>query len=253
MKRLFSYLQEKHGISRREYMQMLKEGAIYVDDHPVSSMQEMSTPGKTLEIRSWKKILLTEKIQELKRKQSMIVLFNKPKGYAVSKEDKHNKTIYELLPASRKKDFYYIGRLDKDSHGLLLLTNDTALVDFYEKPENDIHKIYEVQIDKPIKSNHIQQAKKWIPVDEEGNRIKTAPWKASGVSWELLKVVNIRYERVKDKYYAIVTLNEWKKRHIRRLFKALGYIVKDLKRTKVGIYQLWSIKLGKYMLQKYKA
>ncbi len=90
----------------------------------------------------------------------MIVLFNKPKGYAVSKEDKHNKTIYELLPASRKKDFYYIGRLDKDSHGLLLLTNDPALVDYYEKPENDIHKIYEVQIDKPIKSNHIQQAKR---------------------------------------------------------------------------------------------
>lgn len=90
----------------------------------------------------------------------MIVLFNKPKGYTVAKEDKHNKTIYELLPASWQKDFYYIGRLDKDSHGLLLLTNDPTLVDYYEKPENNIHKIYEVQIDKPIKTQHVQKAKK---------------------------------------------------------------------------------------------
>lgn len=96
----------------------------------------------------------------------MIVLFNKPKGYAVSKADKHNKTIYDLLPASWQKDFYYIGRLDKESHGLLLLTNDPALVDYYEKPENNVYKFYEVQIDKPFKSQHIQKVKKGILVDE---------------------------------------------------------------------------------------
>jgi 16S rRNA U516 pseudouridylate synthase RsuA-like enzyme len=45
----------------------------------------------------------------------IIVIFNKPKGYVVSKEDKHNKTIFELLPESWRKDFYYIGRLDKNS------------------------------------------------------------------------------------------------------------------------------------------
>jgi len=103
----------------------------------------------------------------------MIVLFNKPKGFTVSKEDKHNKTIYELLPKSWQKDFYYIGRLDKDSHGLLLLTNDPALVDYYEKPENKIYKVYEVQIDKPLKTNHIQKMKKGALVDENGVLINT--------------------------------------------------------------------------------
>lgn len=145
----------------------------------------------------------------------MIVLFNKPKGYTVSKEDKHNKTIYELLPQSWQKDFYYIGRLDKDSHGLLLLTNDPALVDFYEKPENNVYKVYEVQIDKPIKSHHILKAKKGVVADEQGNLVQTDTKKGKEMRregayshGELLKAVNVRYQPLKDKHYAIITLNE---------------------------------------------
>lgn len=252
--KLFSYLQEKHGISRREYMQMLKEEAVYVWWDLVKSIWADASVGSILEIRSKGKILLSESIHELRKKERVIVLFNKPKWYAVSKEDKHNKTIYELLPKSRQKDFYYIGRLDKESHGLLLLTNDPVLVDLYEKPENKIDKIYEVQIDKPMRSNHIQQAKRGIPVDEQGNLV-TATSKKSDTPpmWvEILKALHITYKSFKEKHFLTITLNEWKKRHIRRLLKALWYTVKDLMRVKVGKYQLGSIKPGKYMLQRYK-
>ena len=251
MIKIFSYLQDKHGISRREYMQMLKEQAVHVNNELVESMQATIKPGDTLKITSWKNTLLTEEIQDLRKKKRMIVLFNKPKWYAVSKEDKHNKTIYSLLPQSWQKDFYYIGRLDKDSHGLLLLTNDPTLVDYYEKPENNVHKIYEVQIDRPLKTYDIEKAKKWVLVDE--NWVRIIQWKSQpSETAEILKVVNMRYQMVKNKHYVAVTLNEWKKRHIRRLLKWLGYIVKDLKRIKVGKYQLWTIKPWKYMMQPYK-
>lgn len=141
-------------------MQMIQQHAVYLNDTLVESMQQEANPGDSIEIRKGKSVIFSEAIQALRNKKKMIVLFNKPKGYTVAKEDKHNKTIYELLPKSWQKDFYYIGRLDKDSHGLLLLTNDPALVDFYEKPENNVYKVYEVQIDKPVKTQHIQKAKK---------------------------------------------------------------------------------------------
>ncbi len=252
MIKLFSYLQEKQGISRREYMRMLQEHAVKINNTLVESMNAMVNVWDMLTVQSWKNILLSEKIAQLQKKKKMIVLFNKPKGYTVAKEDKHNKTIYELLPASRQKDFYYIGRLDKDSHGLLLLTNDPGLVDYYEKPTNKIHKIYEVEIDKPIKSQHVEKAKKGIVIDDQGVAVNTERWLGNPQTWELLKALNIRYQLVKGKYFVIITLTEWKKRHIRRLLKGLGYMVKDLKRVKVGIYELGTIKLGKYMLQPYK-
>lgn len=233
-------------------MQMLQQKAVVINGQPIESMQATANVWDALEIHSGRDILLSETIEEVKRKKRMIVLFNKPKGFTVSKEDKHNKTIYELLPKSWQKDFYYIGRLDKDSHGLLLLTNDPALVDYYEKPENKIYKVYEVQIDKPLKTNHIQKMKKGALVDENGVLINTEKWIGSKHTAETLKALNVRYQEVKNKHYAVVTLTEWKKRHIRRLFKALWYTVKDLMRVKVGKYQLGTIKPGKYMLQPYK-
>lgn len=238
-------------------MTMLQEQAVLLNNTVVESMNATANPWDNLTIRSGKKILLSEEIHELRKKKRMIVLFNKPKGYTVAKEDKHNKTIYDLLPESRRKDFYYIGRLDKDSHGLLLLTNDPWLVDYYEKPENNVYKVYEVEIDNPLKTQHIQKAKKWILADgngievpKDGKRRKNENLDSASV--ELLKAVNMRYQTLKGKHYAIVTLNEWKKRHIRRLFKALGYRIKDLKRVKVWKYLIWTIKPGKYMMQPYK-
>jgi pseudouridine synthase len=87
-----------------------------------------------------KKINLSKQITDL-------ILFNKPVGFVCSKSDKHNKTIYEVLPA-QYKNYFYIGRLDKDSRGLLLMTNDSALVNKFEHPSNKVEKEYVVEIDR---------------------------------------------------------------------------------------------------------
>ena len=207
--KLFSYLQRTHGVSRREYAEMIKQKAVYCNDTLVESFQADIAPGSKLEVRSRGKVVLSEEVKELQRRKTIMVLFHKPKGYTVAKEDKHNKTIYELLPKSRQKDFYYIGRLDKDSHGLLLLTNSPALVDYYEKPENNIYKTYEVQIDKALKSNHILKAKKGVYADESGMPVRDdLKGKNTQVGVELLKAISMVYKPFQGKHFVIVQLNE---------------------------------------------
>ena len=102
----------------------------------------------------------------------VIVAFRKPVWYVVSKSDKHNKTIFDILPPSWRKDFYYIWRLDKNSDGLLLLTNVPELVNEIEHPSKWILKIYEVEIDKPFKTSLREKFKKWVWVTEDGQLVK---------------------------------------------------------------------------------
>ncbi len=182
----------------------------------------------------------------------VIVAFNKPKWYVVSKADKHNKTIYQLLPPSWRKDFFYVGRLDKDSRGLLLLTNVPELVNEYEHPKNKIFKIYEVQIDNFIKKHHLQKLKRGVWITDDGEYIPDT--KINEHKWQhtdLLQFHDIHI--LKDrrwKFMARIVLTYGKKRHIRRALKAFGYKIYDLCRIKYGKYQLGNIKPGKYCIYK---
>jgi 23S rRNA pseudouridine2605 synthase len=81
-------------------------------------------------------------------KEQTVICFHKPTGYVVSKNDKHNATIYEILP-NEYRDYYYIGRLDKESEGLLLLTDTSELVNKLQHPSFDRKKIYVVTVHKP--------------------------------------------------------------------------------------------------------
>lgn len=157
-----------------------------------------------------------------------IVLFNKPVGYVVSKSDPHNTTIFEILPREFLQNFWYIGRLDKDSHGLLLLTNDSHLVHQYEHPSHDITKEYYVRLDNALSSKDLQECLKGVVSDDD-----------------LLRAVEIKALDGSNMYLSI-TLSEGKNRHIRRMFSALGYTVIDLQRVRFGEYRLGNIESGKF-------
>ena len=180
----------------------------------------------------------------------VIVAFHKPKWYVVSKDDKFNKTIYEILPKSWKKDFYYIWRLDKESDGLLLLTNVPELVNEIEHPSRNIFKIYEVEIDKPIKTRHRDKFKKWVLITDDGEYIQNPNeerWKWK--HFDFLQVYDISYHKDRRwNYFARILLTYGKKRHIRRLMKAFGYKVKNLTRVKFGKYELWKLKPWQYKI-----
>ena len=150
------------------------------------------------------------------------------------------------MPPSWRKDFYYIWRLDKNSDGLLLLTNVPELVNEIEHPSKWILKIYEVEIDKPFKTSLREKFKKWVWVTEDGQLIKDLKSeKFKGVPKDLLKVYDIHYTRDKKwKHILRIVLEYWKNRHIRRLLKAFGYKVKRLTRIKHWKYELGRLKPG---------
>jgi pseudouridine synthase len=157
-----------------------------------------------------------------------IVLFNKPVWYVCSKDDKHNKTIYEILPKDFQ-NYFYIWRLDKDSRGLLVLTNNSEIVNKYQHPSNWVEKEYNVQIDREFSIKDYKKMKKWI-VD----------------GWELLTVKMAKYYQEKNKYFVKIILIEWKKRHIRRILNTLWYKVIDLVRVREWQFELWNLREGNY-------
>lgn len=184
----------------------------------------------------------------------VIVTFNKPRWYVVSKYDKFNKTIFDILPSSWRNDFYYIWRLDKNSDWLLLLTNVPELVNEIEHPSRNIFKIYEVQIDKPLKTQLREKFKKWIFVTEEWeyvDNVKSDKWKWKNI--DFLQMYDVSYYKdSKWRYFLRILLTYWKKRHIRRMLKAFWYKIYSLTRVKFWKYELWNLKPWAYNIHTIK-
>ena len=154
------------------------------------------------------------------------ILFNKPVGYVVSRDGQGSKTIYDLLP----KELHHlkpVGRLDKDSSGLLLLTNDGALADELTHPRNQKTKQYQVCLDAPLAPLHRQM------ISDFGIQLADGPSK-------------LQLERLQDgdDTQWTVTMHEGRNRQIRRTFEALGYSVTKLHRTHFGPYTLNKLASG---------
>jgi pseudouridine synthase len=209
--KLLNYLQKKYAISRRWFTQLVDGGNVFLENKKIDSYKQ--------EVVDWQKIKVTlpnkiiEDTVHIENDESYLILFNKPKWYVASKADENNQTIYEILP-KEFANLYYIWRLDKDSHWLLLLTNDTNLVNEYTHPSHEVTKEYIVHLNSPITDFVMKWAKQWIE-DE----------------WEMLKAKKIELLPWRDKTRVKIWLNEWKKRHIRRMFRALWFRVEDLQRV----------------------
>ncbi len=223
--RLNKYVQENLWISRRKFVEMVKQGKVFVDNNKIESYAFVLTWWELLEIK-WEKIKQKIKLSE---KTVDMIVFNKPTGVVCSKSDKHNKTIYELLP-SKFANYFYIGRLDKDSRGLLLMTNDSGLVNKFEHPSHKIEKEYVVQIDKSFTNNDYVKMRKGV--SDEGDN---------------LEVKSAKYHDTRDKFFINIVLLEWKKRHIRRLLAKLWYAVLDLQRVREWKFTLGNVKEGNWI------
>ena len=216
---IIPFLQNSKWLSRRKIVSLIQNGQIFLNNEKIESFKSELKDSDILTIadNEWNKenITISEFTDSPKWK---LILFNKPKWYVVSKSDPHNSTIYELLP-EEFKNRYYIGRLDKDSRGLVLLTDTPALVHQFEHPKFEIEKEYLIQLSTPFREWDCQKVKSWI-IDE----------------WEQLKFLDI--QSTKNPLTYKVILNEWKKRHIRRVIKKLWYNLIDLQRIKEAQYYL---------------
>ena len=151
-------------------------------------------------------------------------MLNKPKGYLSASYDKYSHYILEFF---NHKDCFCLGRLDKDTTGLLLVTNDSSLK-FLLLPQNHVEKRYEVVVDKDLENDLIQQFLKGIIIDKD---VVCLPAK--------LEILNQRC--------CLVTICEGKYHQVKKMFLSCGYVVKDLKRISFGnLYLDTSLSEGEY-------
>jgi pseudouridine synthase len=157
------------------------------------------------------------------------IMLNKPVGYVCSRNGQGSRTIYELLPPEYQQ-LNPVGRLDKDSSGLLLLTNDGAFAQELTHPKYQKSKVYEIVLNKPLQPLHQQMISDFGVQLEDGRS----------------QFVITQIERGNTEYE--VTLHEGRNRQIRRTFAALGYTVTRLHRTHFGPYALNNLLSGQAKL-----
>ncbi len=163
-------------------------------------------------------------------KQHIYIALNKPKGFVVSKKTfKNEKSIYHLIPPQITKKYHlgYAGRLDIDSRGLVILTSDGLFIHHITHPKYKVLKRYLVQLDSPLLGYDLNLLTGRGVIDEN----------------EKLKALSISVKDPSKNIYEVI-LTEGKKRHIRRMFKALLYDVLDLYRVAIGKLDLEKLKIN---------
>lgn len=220
--RLNKFLAERLGVSRREADDLIAS-------HKVQINGKAATLGARVDKSS--KVCYNNKIVPFDTEYTYIA-FNKPTGYVCSRHAQGDTpTLYELLPDEFRK-LKTVGRLDKDSSGLILLTNDGDFAYQMTHPKFHKEKIYEVQLDRPLEPLHQQMISDYGVMLDDGPSKFTVAKKQS------------------DPHIYLATLSEGRNRQIRRTFAALGYRVTGLYRIQFGKFQLSGLKSGKYVIIK---
>ena len=207
--------------SRRQIAAVIKRGGIAVNGDIIQSFNEPVDPVKDV-------ITIDGKRISAAAEPIVYLMLNKPKGIISSTSDKRGqKTVIDFLPKKyRHIRLYPVGRLDKNSTGLILLTNDGDLTLRLTHPRFEQEKEYLVRIEQDLKPEERMKLEKGIQLDDG----KTSPTKVKA-----LKYPPSSYS---------VTIHEGKKRQIRRMFAALGYRVLELKRIRFGSLRLRALPEG---------
>lgn len=214
--RLNKLLAERLAISRRTADAVIDSGHVTVN----GSIPKLGSPISEDDLILYKGEQLPNKLEHI------ILMLNKPTGYVSSKNGQGSQTVYDLLP-SKFNSLKTVGRLDKDSTGLILLTNDGDLANRLTHPRYQKEKQYIITLDKPISAEQIK-------VIENGGVTLS-----DGVS-----ILNIS----KADNRIVVKMKEGRNRQIRRTFNAIGLNVTSLHRTQFGNYSLGDLGSGKYKL-----
>lgn len=216
--RLNKFLAERLGISRREADDAIAAGKVTVD-------AKKAELGARIDIDKNPNVCYNGKMVSLQAGYLYVAL-NKPRGVVCSKKSQDGgKTVYDLLP-NKYRELKTVGRLDKDSSGLILLTNDGDFAFRMTHPKFVKTKIYEVKLERALEPLHQQM------IADFGVQI------GDGIS-------KLGLERLDDtrKLWRVI-MHEGGNRQIRRTFGALGYTVVELKRLSFGSYMLDGLREG---------
>ena len=202
--RLNRYIANSGVCSRREADELITRGDISVNGKVVTEMGFQVKEGDTVKYGT----------KTLNPERFVYVLLNKPKDYITTTEDPdERKTVMELVADAGNFRMYPVGRLDRNTTGLLLFTNDGELADKLTHPSNNVRKIYQVELDKPITTEHFEELKKGIELED------------GPIKPDALSIVT------PDAYVVGIEIHSGRNRIVRRMFEHFGYEVSKLDRT----------------------
>ena len=218
--RINKYLAESGVASRRASDAMIEERRVLING-------KTATLGS--EVEDGDTVTVDGSIVRPVKKYSYYML-NKPKGYVTTvKDDKGRKTVMDLLPKKGDR-LYPVGRLDYDTEGLLMITNDGELAQRLTHPVNEVPKTYVAKIEGVLTENMLARLRGGVEVD--GVRTKKSA----------VRIV----DETKTETKVSVTITEGRNRQVRKMFEAVGKEVIFLKRVKIGDLALRGLNRGEY-------
>lgn len=221
--RLQKFLAEQGVASRRKSEELIAAGKVKVNGH-VAQIGQKINPRKDLVTVG------KQKITNVKNRKMIYIMLHKPRGYVTTvSDDQNRKTVMDLVSDIDER-IYPVGRLDKDSEGLLILTNDGSFTNSMTHPSHNYAKVYRVTVRPKVSDEILYNLRNGIEIEGK----KTAPCEVTVLTTEENRVV------------LEFILKEGRNRQIRKMCESQGLEVARLKRTAIGPIKLGMLPQGKY-------
>lgn len=221
MERLQKVIAEAGIASRRKAEDLITSGKVKVNGEIVTELGTKVSRKDKIEVNN----------KPIEKQQKEYYLLNKPRGVVTTTKDEHHrKTVVDLIPTNTR--IYPVGRLDYDTTGALLLTNDGEFANILMHPNDKVEKVYMAKLNGIIKGEQINQLKDGVEID--GQTVQAA---------------RVKLKKVNDKNNTCmvqITIHEGKNHQVKKMFESVGFQVEKLKREKVAFFDLKDLQSGEY-------
>ena len=221
MERLQKVIANSGITSRRKAEELIIQGKVTVNGKTITELGTKVKPTDKIEVNG----------DLIKKEDHVYFLLNKPREVlSTTKDDKGRKTVVDLIDTDKK--IFPVGRLDYDTTGAIILTNDGEFSNILTKPNNEIQKVYIAKLDSILKKEDLIKLKKGIRLDSK-----------------LIKPDRVKVKKANSKNNTCVVeiiIHEGLNHEVKRLFNKIGYNVLKLKRESISIFNIINLPSGKY-------
>lgn len=221
MERLQKVIAHAGIASRRKAEEMIQAGRVKVDSKVILELGYQVGPKQEIRVDD----------VVLEREENVYFLLNKPRGVVTTThDDKNRKTVVDFIDTDKR--IYPVGRLDYDTTGAILLTNDGELANYLMHPSHHIEKVYVAKVKGIVKGDTINLLKRGVLID--------------GVKTAKARVKLRRVDLAKETSMVELTIHEGRNHQVKNMFQAVGFDVLKLKRIRIGFLDLTGLKSGEY-------
>ena len=221
MERLQKVIAQAGIASRRKAEELITDGKVKVNGIVVTELGTKVSDKDRIEVNN----------EIIEKEKKEYYLLNKPRGVVTTtQDDKNRKTVVDLIPTSAR--IYPVGRLDYDTTGVLLLTNDGEFANILMHPTSNVDKVYMAKLEGIIKGEQINKLKDGVELDGE-----------------IVKPSRVKLKKVDPKSNSCmvqITIHEGKNHQVKRMFESVGFPVAKLKREKEAFFDLKDLQSGEF-------